>query len=303
MLPKIISIQGATATGKSDLALKIAKSLNTYIISCDSRQIYKFMDIGTNKPSLQELKSVSHFMIDIIDPRESFNAGEFVKRVDNIILKNLPKIPVIVGGTGFYFKSLVHPLFEAPIIPQKIREYVRYLENPYKKLQEIDIESSNRLHKNNTNRITRALEIFFASGKSINTFWREQKESKKYVSYDILINQNRKILYEKIDRRFEKMIKDGLVDEIKSLLESGYSWMDPGMNTLGYKEFKPFFQGERALLECSEKGKQDVRNFAKRQITWYRKMKFDLTLSPQNNNLLAHRDLLCKIKKFAESND
>ena len=284
--PLLIALQGATAVGKSDLALRLAQSLNGYIISADSRQIYKEMKIGTAKPSDEELNLVKHFLIDEIDPKERFSAGEFVRRAKSIVKENEGKVPLLVGGTGFYIKAFLEGLNNIPAVTDEARKKLVEVENRYEKLQEVDPIVASKVHPNDFSRIERALLVYFSCGKPLSSFWEEQVEiANDFRCVNILLVRERAELYARIDKRFDLMMNAGLMQEIESLLKQGYSWDAPGLNTVGYKEFKPFFSGEVNLQECVEKAKQDSRNFAKRQLTWYRKIKFDLTLSAEEDNL------------------
>ncbi len=283
--PFVIVLQGPTAVGKSDLALTLAKTLGSYIISADSRQIYKELKIGTARPSSKDLEEVEHFLIGELDPKEIFSAGEFARRAQKIISQKLPQIPIIVGGTGFYCKALLEGLSTIPQISLAAHEELNQVENIYAKLQEIDPELAQKLHPHDTSRIQRGLLVYFSCQKPLSSFWKQKKEPSPYEQFSILLSRDRQELYERIDSRLDKMLSEGLLEEIQSLLTKGYKWSDPGLNTVGYKEFQPYFQKEKNLAECLTKAKQDSRNFAKRQLTWYRKIKFDLTLSARNDNL------------------
>ncbi len=283
--PFVVVLQGPTAVGKSDLALELAASLGGYIISADSRQIYSQLEIGTAKPKPEELKAVEHFLIGELDPKQAFSAGEFVRRAQQIISKRSPQIPIIVGGTGFYCKALLDGLSNIPAVSDAARRELALVKNRYAKLQEVDPVLAEKLHPNDSARIERGLLVYLSSGKPLSSFWQQEQAVGSYDAFSVLLLRERQELYERINLRLDKMIADGLLQEIQELLASGYEWSDPGLNTVGYKEFQPFFQKEKSLTECLEKAKQDSRNFAKRQLTWYRKIKFDLTLSAGSDNL------------------
>ena len=287
----LIIIQGATAVGKSEFAIKIAKELNSSIISADSRQVYKYMNIGTAKPTLKEQSNIKHYLIDIVKPDQEYNAGTFSEDANKLIKKisSQNKIPIICGGTGFYIKALLEGLFKAPEIPIKIRQYLRKnveikgTEFFYNQLKKIDPESAERINQNDANRIIRALEIYETTGKTITQLWRENiTRQRKFQTINIIMTEERNILYDRINRRVDKMINNGLLDEMEVLINSEYKRTDPGMNTVGYKELFPFLDGEKELVDCIDKIKQNTRNFAKRQLTWYRKIDFDLTLDSKN---------------------
>lgn len=289
----IITIEGPTAAGKSAVALRLAQALSTDIINCDSRQVYKYMDIGTAKPSVAERQAIPHHLIDIITPKQSYNAGLFARDAHEIIarLKAEGKIPIICGGSGLYVKALLEGLFEHP--PQKpgLREDLQEelaekgIEHMYQLLSRIDPDFAQKVSPNDPQRILRGLEIFRATGMSISQHWARQKREPRYKTYRILINPPRQALYEIINSRMGTMLKEGLISEIEGLLQRGYSWTDPGLNSLGYKEFKAYFEGSASLAEASGKAAQHHRNYAKRQLTWYRKQRFDLTTASHSFSL------------------
>lgn len=286
MIP-IVTIEGPTAVGKSKFAFEIAKILDTDIISADSRQVYKYLDIGTAKPSLRMLKEIPHHLVSIIDPKENYNAGRFTEDADEVIadLHKRDRIPLIVGGTGFYVKSLKQGLFKAPLIPNYVREKLESESNKlgsrtmFEKLEQIDPIAAARIDPNDLQRIIRALEVFEYTDKPISKHWQEQRGDEKYIPFSIFVTRERNKLYEAINNRVDTMIDSGLLQEVDNLLNSGYTFDDPGLNTLGYKEFRMLYENRNSLHEVADKIKQHTRNYAKRQFTWYRKCKFDLTLS------------------------
>ena len=307
----LIIIQGPTAVGKSNLALKIAQELKTEIISADSRQVYKYLNIGTAKPSKEIQNKIKHHLIDIISPDEEYSAGDFVKDTEKLIsqIHNKDKLPLIVGGTGFYIKALLEGIFKAPSIPKEIRENLTQIAKEkgsdylFEYLKEIDPSSAERTNPNDVHRIIRALEIYEATGKTITQLWLEDRSDKKKIkTFNILISEDREILYKRINNRVDEMLKNGLLNEMKELLQKGYNEKSPGMNTVGYKELFPYFEKKRNLEECILEINKNTRNYAKRQFTWYRKIDFDLTLQASNINfsiiLQKIRDL--KIQKLGD---
>jgi len=299
----IITIQGPTAVGKSSLALKIADELNTEIISVDSRQVYKFLDIGTSKPTKAEQSLIKHHLIDIVFPNEEYNAGMFIKDAKSIItgLYEKKKIPLIVGGTGFYIKSLLDGLVEIPDIPKSIRnKFEKIAEKKgadfiHDHLKKIDPRAARRIEKNDVQKMLRAIEVWEFTGKPISQFWKEQKNGKKYKTFNILLTEKRENLYQKIEKRVDEMMKKGLLEEVRNLLKMGYKVTDPGMITVGYREFYPYLKKEKNLDECVALMKQNTRNYAKRQLTWYRKIDFDLTLPAID---IKFYDIIKLIKDF-----
>ncbi len=303
MIPVII-IQGPTAVGKSALALKLAEELNSEIISADSRQVYKLLNIGTAKPSQEEQEKIKHHLIDIVYPNQEYSAGDFAKDALQIIkhLNKQKKMPIIVGGTGFYIKSLVEGIFDAPQIPPEIRVNLKQTaiekgsEFLYKRLKKIDPESAERIDPNDLNRISRALEVYEATGKTITQHWQQQPSGKKIIqAFNIFISDDRNALYERINKRVDSILEKGLLQEMNKLLKMGYGENDPGMNTVGYKELFPFFSKEKKLEDCIEEIKKHTRNYAKRQFTWFRKIDFDLTLEV---NRITFLNVLEKILEF-----
>ncbi|HNV62290.1 MAG TPA: tRNA (adenosine(37)-N6)-dimethylallyltransferase MiaA [Candidatus Cloacimonas acidaminovorans] len=287
MIP-VITIEGATASGKSALAIVLAEALNTEIISADSRQVYRYLDIGTAKVTKEEQKRVKHHLIDIINPDETYNAGAFVKDASLIIekLHSEGKIPVICGGTGLYIKALLKGLFSLPPLPQEIRQNLKQrlkeegLAALYAELKSLDPLFAEKISENDTQRILRGLEVAIGTGIPLSEHWQKQKSSCKYNAFRILIDIPRPELYQRINQRIEKMLAQGLLAEIENLFALGYDENSPGLNCLGYKEFLPYFKKEAGLEECILLAAQHQRNYAKRQVTWYRKGNFDLVISP-----------------------
>lgn len=282
----IITIEGPTGSGKSALALQLAEELSGEIVNCDSRQIYRYLNIGTAKPTKEELSLVPHHLIDIINPDQFYNAGLFIRDASAAIddIKARGKMPIICGGTGLYVRSLLEGLFSHPPIPQEIRASLKLrmekegIGSLYEELKEIDPAFAAKVSSNDPQRILRGLEVYHASGKTISVHWQEQDKESAYEAYRILINPPREILYERINKRLSEMVEEGLIGEIAGVLKRGYSWEDPGLSSLGYREFRPYFEEEESLEGCALIAAQHHRNYAKRQCTWYRKIRFDLTL-------------------------
>jgi len=286
MIP-LITIEGATASGKTAFAIALAQLLQTGIISADSRQVYRYLDIGTAKPSREELSAISHHLIGIIDPDQNYSAGRFVKDATPIIneLHNQSKIPIVCGGTGLYIRALLHGLFELDIDTCRIKQdLIRRLEHEplemlYSELLTIDPVFAAQISPNDRQRIIRGLEVWGATGVPLSLHWRRQQEKETYRCFRILIEPGRKQLYDRINARVTQMVKQGLVDEMRTLIDRGFDTRSPGLNTLGYKELMPFFRDSVPLETCLDLIRQHTRNYAKRQLTWYRKANFHLTLT------------------------
>jgi tRNA dimethylallyltransferase len=286
MIP-IITIEGATASGKSALAIQLAKLINAQIISADSRQVYRYLDIGTAKVSKEEQQQVPHHLIDIIDPDASYNAGAFCTDASAIIdrLHQNGIVPIVCGGTGLYVRSLLHGLFTLPNLPTELRLELKErlnqegLNSLYKQLQSLDPAFASKISANDQQRVLRGLEVVLGTGMPISEHWRLQQAQPRYLAFRILVDIPRPILYSRINERIHSMLAAGLLEEIQSLHHRGWTANCPGLNSLGYKEFLPFFVSGANLEECTNLAAQHTRNYAKRQCTWYRKTTFDLTIS------------------------
>lgn len=279
MKPKILIIVGPTSSGKKKLSLKAAQRFGGEIVNADSRKVYRYMDIGTAKPSLETRKRIPYHLIDIVDPDEPFSAGEWVKRtsvtVEKIIARGM--IPVITGGTGFYIRAFREGLTEGMMPDPAIRKRLeRDLDSNgtaamYHKLEAIDPERASELHEQDTFRVMRALEIYHSSGRTFTDIRQDLKVTGgDYDYFTIGISMSRSKLYERINERVDTMVSQGLVDEVKSILEKGYSRELPALDTVGYREWFPFFDGCETFECCLESVKQDTRRYAKRQLTWFR---------------------------------
>lgn len=278
---QLIVIGGATASGKTALSIELAKEYNAEIVSADSMQIYKYMDIGTAKPDLEERQGIAHHMIDIISPKESFSVAEYVKTAHDVIADIIQrgKNAIVVGGTGLYINSLVNDVdFGENDNDMSIREELsRLLEEKgidflMDMLSEFDPISAQTIHKNNTKRIIRAIEFYKMTGIPIS---EHQAETKKKVSrYNpcmLAIRWDMQRLYERIEKRVDIMAQNGLIDEVSSLLEMGCTPDMLSMQGIGYKEIIEHLLGKCSLCEAYDKIKIGTRHYAKRQMTWFRR--------------------------------
>ncbi len=278
-LPKILVLTGLTATGKTKIGIELARKLNGEIISADSRQVYKLMDIGTAKPTQQERKEAVHHLLDVVFPDETYSAGRFVREAEITIeqILNRQKLPIIVGGTGLYLKSLIYGIFESPKVSEEIRKKIQDeaedygLQKLFSRLTEIDPKTAELISPKDRVRIVRALEIYEVTGRPISelkTQWKKNQKKYEFKSYGITMS--RKKLYESINNRVDRMIEQGFLEEVKNLRRLGYSFDLPALRTFGYLDIFNCLQGKVGLEEAIEKFKQGTRNFAKRQLTWFR---------------------------------
>ncbi len=278
----VVIIVGPTAVGKTGTSILVASGLNGEIISADSMQIYKYMDIGTAKPTREEMKGIKHYMIDMVLPDQDFTVADFQRMARTYIkhIHNKGKLPIIVGGTGLYINSLVYNLdftetVSDPGLRKELRELAGERGNEYLHgmLEKVDAETAARLHPNDVKRVIRALEVYHCSGKPASYFHRQPQRNNtlEYNPVMIGLRMNRKDLYRRINDRVDKMIAEGLVEEVKSLLERGYAEHMPSMQGLGYKEIIYYLEGKCTLEEAVYIIKRDTRRFAKRQFTWFRR--------------------------------
>lgn len=275
---KIIVICGATGIGKTSVGIKLAQKLAGEIVSADSMQIYRYMDIGTAKPTSAELAQVPHHMIDIVKPDEDYDAVQFSKqarhRIADIVRRG--RLPVIVGGTGLYIKSLLHGLFQSKPIAAEIRTRLKKEAEKngsqalHQRLQQLDPHTADRLHPNDSYRILRALETIEATGKSISELHQEHGfEDDPFDALKIGLQMDRRQLYTRIDRRVDLMVEAGLVDEVTNLLKMGYTAQLKSMQSIGYRHMVEFLEGKLPWEECIRTLQRDTRRFAKRQFTWF----------------------------------
>ncbi|MCX7695830.1 MAG: tRNA (adenosine(37)-N6)-dimethylallyltransferase MiaA [Caloramator sp.] len=278
---KIIIIAGPTASGKTSLGIELAKKINGEIISADSMQIYKYMDIGTAKPTEDEMQGVKHHLIDIIYPDEEFSVALFKQYADKAIelIYSNGKIPIVVGGTGLYINSLTYSLNFSDSAPDK--EYREYLENIanqfganhlHDMLKDIDPEAAKNIHPNNVKRVIRALEVFKNTGKRISEYQSTTKLNEPdYEFAYFCLDMPRDVLYDRINKRVDTMFEKGLIQEVEKLLNLGYSRDLQSMQAIGYKEVFDYLDGKLSLEEVKDIIKQNSRRYAKRQLTWFRK--------------------------------
>ena len=276
-MKNLICIAGPTASGKTALSIALAKELDAEIVSCDSMQVYRRMDIGTAKPTLEERAGIVHHMLDVAEPDEDFSVSRYCEMampiVDSILEKG--KTCIIVGGTGLYMDSLIRGNSFAPFPSTGMREKLEAqpIEDVYAQLQAIDPEAAARLHLSDKKRIIRAMEVFLETGETITAHnKRTQAIPPRYNPiWFALEDENRQDLYDRIDRRVDVMLEMGLIDEIRALLDSGIPTDCTAMQAIGYKEFLAAMDGHITIEEAADQVRQSSRHYAKRQLTWFRR--------------------------------
>ena len=281
MKKPLIVLTGPTAVGKTSLSISLAKAVNGEIISADSMQVYKGMDIGSAKIRKEEMQGVTHDLVDILEPEEEFHIVKFQElakaALEEIYAKG--KIPILVGGTGFYIQAVTRDIdFTQAEQETSYREELEQFakekgaEYLHEKLREVDSKSAENIHANNVKRVIRALEFYHQNGTPISEHNEEQKQqTSPYNLAYFVLTAPREILYERIDRRVDQMMEEGLLEEVKSLRERGCHRGMVSMQGLGYKEILAYLEGEYPLEEAVRILKRDTRHFAKRQLTWFRR--------------------------------
>ncbi|MFA4838346.1 MAG: tRNA (adenosine(37)-N6)-dimethylallyltransferase MiaA [Candidatus Neomarinimicrobiota bacterium] len=274
----VIFIVGATAVGKTATAIELAKLLDGEIISADSRQVYRGMDVGTAKPTLNQQKDIPHYLIDLFSPDETVSAGMYrtiaLKTVADIQSRN--RRPIFVGGSGLYIRALQKGIFAESRTDASIRAEIHQeldqkgIAALYNRLMAVDPEAAVKIHLNDAKRISRALEIFLTTGKSPSQLYREQKTEPPFDYRSFVLDMPREDLYRRIDARGDQMISDGLVAEVQRLLGVGFRRNLDALMTLGYREVVKYLDGESSHDEMVAQIKQNTRHYAKRQITWFR---------------------------------
>lgn len=279
-LLKVIAIIGPTASGKTSLGIRLANLFKGEIISADSMQIYQYMDIGTAKPTQEELQAAPHHLIDIIPPDYPFNAGLFVEKADRAIRKinQQNKIPIILGGTSLYVRALIDGMIGAPEASADIKLKIQQdleekgLDYCYQQLKILDPESASELHVNDISRIVRALEVYLTTGQSIKALQKKhQFQDRRYRAFYIGLDWPRDILYQRINERVKIMVQQGLISETEELLKKGYDKKLPALNSIGYRQAVLYLEGLVTQDEMIADIQRKTRRYAKKQVTWYRR--------------------------------
>ena len=298
MSKTLIYVAGPTGIGKTSLSIEIAKRLNTEVVSCDSRQFYKELKIGTSPPSNKQVNEVKHHFIHNKSIVDEYSVGDYEKDAINKIssIFNINNNAVLVGGSGLYADSILFGMDNIPKVPLEIKNKLNlkfkkkgliYLQE---KLKEIDLDYYNKVDLDNPNRLIRAIGVYEVSGKKISSLWNNNRKNRNFNSLIIMMKSDRDKLYERINQRVDKMVKDGLEEEAYGLIKfKEYN----ALNTVGYKEYFSYFDGKLSKEETINKIKQSTRNYAKRQITWFKKYNNALEFKTDNNI----DELLTKIPK------
>lgn len=288
---RAVALFGPTGVGKTALSLKLAEKNNAEIISVDSMQVYRYMDIGTAKILPNEQNGIVHHLIDVVNPDEPFTAGDFKRFSENKIIDiaKRGKTPFLVGGTGFYFSTLINGIVDIPKIDDNLRDRLRKLLSKrgkqwiFRMLELVDYDLSLRLNENDSQRVLRGLEVFFGTNRKLSDFYNDKRNNLDNVSYlKIALNISRDELYDRINQRVDSMVQSGLENEVRKLLDMGYTRDDWGMKGIGYVEFIDYFEGKCSFSEAVDKIKQNSRHYAKRQLTWFRKMSDVYWFSPND---------------------
>lgn len=316
MKDKLFVLMGPTAIGKTDLSIDLAKKLNGEIISADSMQIYKLMNIGTAKVTPEEMEHIPHHLIDIIYPDEEYTVANYQRDARELItqINSRKKLAMIVGGTGLYINSIVYNLNFTKVPPDNgYRQELEELANKHGDiylhgiLSRVDLDSSKTISQNDRKRIIRALEVLKVTGKTMSDHNKNfRKEVDKYNLSMVCLNMDREKLYDRINKRVDIMIEEGLIDEVKNILNKGYSKELVSLKGIGYKEIIMSLEGEISLDEAIEKIKQASRNYAKRQLTWFRRDKRIFWIDKDDfDNIDDLSNYICKyvnnkLNKFSE---
>ena len=280
MASKLLCLLGPTAVGKTEIAIQLAQRLNAEIISVDSRQIYRQMDIGTAKPTPEEQQAARHHLIDCIDISQPFSVADYQHLTDKAIadIHNRGKQVLLVGGAGLYFRAIVDGLFEGPGADPSLREKLEAeavqlgVNSLHARLRACDPVSADRIHPNNVIRVIRALEVYELTGTPMSELqqqWHPEKQRHPFVAF--CLTMPRPLLYYRIEQRVDVMLANGLIAEVESLLAAGYSRDAVALQSFGYRELIAYLDGKCTYIEAIEQLKQNTRRFAKRQLTWFRK--------------------------------
>lgn len=318
MKKPLVILTGPTAVGKTDLSIRLAKQINGAILSADSMQVYKYMNIGSAKITAEEMQGVRHYLIDEFLPDESFNVVRFQQYAKKYMqeIYDHGQIPILAGGTGFYIQAVLYDIdFSMQNADSACRQELEALASEkgvqylHQMLAQVDPVSAEMIHANNKKRVIRALEYFRLTGARISEHnEKEHQKQSPYCAAYFVLNDKRERLYERIDKRVDKMIADGLVEEVRKLKEMGYTKDLVSMQGLGYKELFPYLDSECTLEESIAVIKRDTRHFAKRQLTWFRREKDVIWVnkdmfSYDNDKILSYMNAILREKGILNRNE
>jgi tRNA dimethylallyltransferase len=275
-----VALAGPTASGKTGIALHLASSLGTEVISADSRQIYRRLDIGTAKPTASELKEVPHHLVDFVNPTEKYSVGDYRRAVEELLprFEEAGMIPLFVGGTGLYLKAVLEGLCPAPPASGELRLWLQRASRfpsggLHELLRRVDAEAARRIHPNDTYRLTRALEVYYLTGETLSARQgRHRFAERPFDALTVALRRSREDLRERIDRRLEMMMASGFADEVARLLEEGLDPSLPAFRAVGYPQMVRHIRGEATLQETLEEIRRATWQYARRQMTWFRGM-------------------------------
>ncbi len=280
-MPAILTILGPTASGKTDLALRLAERLKAEIVSADSRQIYKYLDIGTAKPTWPQRQKTPFHLIDFLEPDQTYSCGQFSRDAQQKIAEIIQRgrTPIVCGGTGLYLRALFEPLHRLPRSTAESKQKIIAeleavgLDKMFQRLKSIDPAWAEKIGPRDRQRILRGLEIYDLTGRPISEFFSGPRPAPKFPPRYLGLYLPRTILYQRIDRRFDRMLEMGLVDEVRSVLDRGFAPDCPGLRTIGYQEIIAYLQDRMTREQACALAKKNTRNFARRQGIWFKKMK------------------------------
>ena len=296
--PRVVAVGGPTASGKTALSVALARAFDGEIINADSMQIYKNLDVGTAKPSAEERQGIPHYLLDFLSPETPYSVADFTAAADPLIrdITARGRLPLVVGGTGLYITSLLSGMAFAPEkTDPAIRARLQARADTeggaalYAELQRIDPDYAAQVHPNNLPRVIRALELFEATGRRMSDQRREARpaEAPYHALCLCLTCRDRAVLYSRIDRRVDEMVENGVLDEARQVYDHRDAYRTAAQ-AIGYKEFFPYFEGTANLTECTERLKQATRNYAKRQLTWFRRQNDAVWLSLDEEDVTEH---------------
>ncbi|MDP0506803.1 MAG: tRNA (adenosine(37)-N6)-dimethylallyltransferase MiaA [Fusobacterium sp. JB019] len=297
-----IVIAGPTGVGKTELSLKIAKLLQGDIISADSAQVYKGMNVGTAKITEEEKQGIKHYMLDIVEPIEKYSVGDYQKEVDKILKEKEEKNEdiVLTGGTGLYIKSITEGLADLPKADKKLREEMKKYSDSelLEKLKSLDEEAANNIHENNRKRVERALEVCILTGNKFSEISKKNIKNNNYKFLKLYLTRDRKNLYERINKRVDIMMDQGLLEEVKSLYDKYTGEILKKINIIGYNELIDYLENKLTLDEAVNAIKKNSRRYAKRQITWFKKEEEYISIDVEK---LSEDEIISKIQKLYSS--